>query len=241
VRGPRARRRARTVQPRARRSASAGIGGDRDVRQRRRPPQELCAIALLLRIGRRCPGRLRGRQIGDTVFPRARAAPSAGLDSGTRLRAHPERPDRRIESPARSSRVAAHGLRNRAHGSKRRVPGPKNSAHGQKNEAHEAKHGTNGPRLSAPEPKHSTHGPKHTVHGRSTARTDRNTARLAKTQRARDETRRARAKTHRTRDEHSAHSRNTPRATETHCAQPNLPPLSPTTLRCRRSRRGHDG
>gem|GEM_PF-6387342 len=80
------------MQPRARRSASAGISGDRGVRPRRRPPQKVCAIALLLRIGRRCPGRLRGRQIGHTLFPRARATPSAGLDSGARLRAHPGRP-----------------------------------------------------------------------------------------------------------------------------------------------------
>ena len=46
-------------------------------------------VALLLRIGRRCPSHLRGRKIGGIVLPRARAEPSAGLVCRARLRAHP--------------------------------------------------------------------------------------------------------------------------------------------------------
>ena len=77
-----------TIQPRARRSASAGYPVVVDVRPRWRPPQEQ-AYRALVQIGRSCPGRLRGREIGDTLIPRARATPSAGLDCGARLRANP--------------------------------------------------------------------------------------------------------------------------------------------------------
>src|SRR6267154_982557 len=83
-----ARRRAAQFSPALGAARARGIGGEGKC-GRGGGRHRSWRIALLLRIQRCCPGRLRGRKIGDTLLPRARATPSAGLGCGARLRAHP--------------------------------------------------------------------------------------------------------------------------------------------------------